>query len=371
MRRRAESMMWVEQPDVASVRAYFAKNPPLSSRGQFVLARALLAQGDRAGAQAQVRDAWRTDSFGADLEARVIETFSGLLTAQDHNARMNMRLYADDTDGGLRNANRAGGDAPAIAKARIAVMKKAGNAKAALDAVPSAARRDLGYIFSLAQWLRRNDREAEAGELILSAPRDASQTIDTDQWWIERRLDARNMLDLGDAAKAYRIARDAAVPKRDNYRAEHQFTAGWIALALPQRSGDRADAFRPHRRRTPPAPSRSPARTTGWAAPMRRRDATPRHAKHYQAAAQHPTAYYGQLAGAKLGLRNIALRTPPSQAVRSDRRRTRHGAALCRRPARHGGRRRRRPWRPLGTTPVRWPRSAKSPRATMTPAPCC
>ena len=29
---------------------------------------------------------------------------------------------------------------------------------------------------------------------------------------------------------AYRIARDAAIPSKDNYRAEHQFTAGWIAL---------------------------------------------------------------------------------------------------------------------------------------------
>src|SRR6185503_13574610 len=101
---------------------------------------------------------WRNEAFGADIESRVLETFSGLLTADDHKARMNMRLYADDFDGGLRNANRAGGDAPAIAKARIAVSKKAGNAKAALDAVPSASRRDLGYIFSLAQWLRRQDR---------------------------------------------------------------------------------------------------------------------------------------------------------------------------------------------------------------------
>ncbi len=226
---------------------------------------------------------------------------------------MNMRLYADDTDGGLRNANRAGGDAPAIAKARIAVMKKAGNAKAALDAVPSAARRDLGYIFSLAQWLRRNDREAEAGELILSAPRDASQTIDTDQWWIERRLNARNMLDLGEAAKAYRIARDAAVPKRDNYRAEHQFTAGWIALRFVK---DPATALTHFGRIAEDATSAiTLARAHYWLG--RTYEAQGRNSEarqNFQAAAQHPTAYYGQLAGAKLGLRNIALRTPPSQA---------------------------------------------------------
>ena len=310
MRRRAESMMWVEQADPAAVRAYFAKNPPLSSRGQFALARAMLALGDRAGAQAQVRDAWRNDNFGADVEARALEMFGSLLTADDHKARMNMRLYAEDTEGGLRNANRAGGDAPAIAKARIAVINKAGNAKAALDAVPSSARRDLGYIFSLAQWLRRADKQAEAGDVILSAPRDASQAIDTDQWWIERRLAARNMLDLGDAAKAYRIARDAVPPQRENYRVEHQFTAGWIALRF---QNDPAAALTHFTRIVEGNHGAiSMARGHYWLG--RTYEAQGRTAdarNHYQSAAQHPTAYYGQLAGAKLGLRNITLRSPP------------------------------------------------------------
>jgi soluble lytic murein transglycosylase len=54
--------------------------------------------------------------------------------------------------------------------------------------------------------------------------------IDTDQWWIERRMIARKLLDDDDAKTAYQITRNAAVPSRDNYRVEHQFTAGWIAL---------------------------------------------------------------------------------------------------------------------------------------------
>jgi soluble lytic murein transglycosylase len=317
MRRRAESMMWTEQPDANAVRAYFAKNPPLTARGQFTLARAQIATGDRAGGQARVREAWRTENFGPDHESLLLDAFGGLITAEDHKARMNMRLYAEDTDGGLRNAKRAGGDAPAIAKARIAVIKKAGNAKAALDAVPAASRRDLGYIFSLAQWLRRNDRQAEAADLILAAPNDAAQSIDTDQWWIERRLNARSMLDLGDAAKAYRIARDAAVPRRDNYRVEHQFTAGWIALRF---LNDPATAM-PHFARIVESSRHSISLARGHYWLGRALEAQGRHAeakKHYQTAAQHPTAYYGQLAGAKIGLGNIALRSPPSRPAGSE-----------------------------------------------------
>ena len=120
------------------------------------------------------------------------------------------------------------------------------------------------------------------------------------------------MLDLGEAAKAYRIARDAAVPKRDNYRAEHQFTAGWIALRFLK---DPATAL-PHFSRISKESSHSISLARGHYWQGRAYEAQGRNSEarsHYQAAAQHPTAYYGQIAGAKLGLRNIALRSPPAR----------------------------------------------------------
>src|SRR5258708_12689138 len=38
------------------------------------------------------------------------------------------------------------------------------------------------------------------------------------------------MLDEGENRTAYLIARDAALPARDIYKTEQEFTAGWIAL---------------------------------------------------------------------------------------------------------------------------------------------
>ncbi|HEU5275242.1 MAG TPA: lytic transglycosylase domain-containing protein, partial [Xanthobacteraceae bacterium] len=229
-RRRAEAMLWQERAPPATVRAYFAGIRPLSPKGRFALARALLLDGDRAGAQAFAREAWRADSFSQDLENQALELFGDLITRADDKARMDRRLYAADEDAGLRAAKRLGGDQPAIAKARIAVNVRAGNAKTLLDEVPVAARNDAGYIFSAVQWLRRHDRFADAAALLMRAPRDPAQLQDVDEWWVERRLVARKLLDLGDPRLAYAIVRDAAKPAKDNYRAEHQFTAGWIAL---------------------------------------------------------------------------------------------------------------------------------------------
>ena len=89
-----------------------ARSSPRSRRctakGHFALARALLALGDRAGAQAHVREAWRNEALSIDLEDQVMDTFKELLTPADHKARMDMRFYVEDVDAGLRAANRVG-----------------------------------------------------------------------------------------------------------------------------------------------------------------------------------------------------------------------------------------------------------------------
>ncbi len=45
-------------------------------------------------------------------------------------------------------------------------------------------------------------------------------------------LVSRELLDAGDPKTAYRVAATGAIPDASNYRAEQQFTAGWIALAF-------------------------------------------------------------------------------------------------------------------------------------------
>ena len=310
LRRKAEGALWQEQAESATVRAFFAKEPPLTSKGRFALARALLAAGDRAGAQAQVRETWRNDGLSAELEEQVLQIFGNFLTEADHRARMDMRLYAEDVEAGLRAANRAGGAAPAVAKAWAAVIHKAGNAKALLDAIPSEASRDLDYTFARVQWLRRADKAAEAAQLILAAPRDSSQAMDSEQWWVERRLVARKLLDLDDPQTAYRVAREATTPRQEDHRWEPPFTAGWIALRF---LNDPATAMA-HFGRVAQSDSNptTQARAGYWqgraAEALGRREEA---RAHYEAAARYGTAYYGQLARAKLGYQDMVLRSPP------------------------------------------------------------
>jgi soluble lytic murein transglycosylase len=317
LRRRAEATLWQERLDPATVRAFFVRDQPLTAKGRFALARALLAQGDRTAAQSQLRQAWRNDGFSVDLESQALDAFADLLTTAEDKTRMDMRLYAQDVEASLRAANRAGGDTLAIAKARAAVIRNAADAEALLNAVPTEARRDPGYTFTVAQWLRRADRPADAAEWILSLPREGAAAGDADQWWIERRTLARKLLDLGDATTAYRIVRDALAPARENYRIEQQFTAGWIALRFLNDPATAQQHFA--RMAQGVANPISLARAGYWQGRAAEAMGRKEEARgYYQSAAQYPTAYYGQITRAHIGLNNLVLRHPPEHSAAAE-----------------------------------------------------
>jgi soluble lytic murein transglycosylase len=311
LRRRAEAVLWQERSDPTTVLAFFKTDPPRTAKGKFALARALLSQGDSGGAHQAISDAWRSDGFSADLEAQARDMFAGLITSDDDKARMDARLYAEDDDAGLRAAHHLDGTQLAVAKARAAVINKAGNAKALLEAVPAAAQHDPGYIFSRAQWLRRGDKIEEAGRWMVSAPHDAAVLRDVDQWWIERRVLARKLLDLGNNKMAYEVANGAAAPLNENYRADQQFTAGWIALTFLH---EPAVALAHFARITEGVSNPiTLARAFYWqgrAAEAAGHDHDAR--TYYDSAARFPTAYYGQLARARLDLTEVTLRPLPA-----------------------------------------------------------
>jgi len=315
LRRRLEAALWDDHREDAVVWSWFESESPLSAKGRFALARAMLARGDRTNAERLVREAWRNDAMSEDTENAALELFGALLTAGDQKARMDLLLYGSEHEAALRAAKRLGAGYVALAKARIAAYKKAPNTRALLDAVPHELHSDAGYIFSKIQLLRREEKFAEAAGLMLSAPRDPARLYNLDEWWIERRLLARKMIDSGEHRTAYLIARDAALPTRDIYKTEQEFTAGWIALRF---LADPALAAQ-HLARigvgsVNPTTLARAGYWQGRAAEAAGRSQEARAA--YAAAAEQSTSYYGQLARAKLGMPQLELNDAPTARVR-------------------------------------------------------
>ncbi|MGY8633738.1 transglycosylase SLT domain-containing protein [Bradyrhizobium sp. 14AA] len=310
LRRRLEAAMWDDRRDDSVAWSWFENESPVSAKGRFTLAKAMLARGDRANAERLVREAWRSDPMSEDTENNALDQFGALLTPGDQKARMDTLLYGSENEAALRAAKRLGAGYVALAKARIAAVKKAPNAHALLDAVPRELHNDPGFIFSKIQLLRREEKFAEAAQLMLSAPKDPNRLYNLDEWWIERRLLARKMIDTEEFRSAYLIARDAALPSRDIYKTEQEFTAGWIALRF---LNDPAAATQHFARigvgSVNPTTLARAGYWQGRAAEAAGRQQEARNA--YARAAEQSTSYYGQLARAKLGLPQIELNSQP------------------------------------------------------------
>jgi soluble lytic murein transglycosylase len=305
MRKRAEARLWQEGSDAATVRN-FVGDQPTSPKGRFALARVLLAEGDRDRAANLVRQTWRSDELSEHSEAEAFELFHDLLTREDHRARMDKRIGAKDLSGAKRAAQRLGSDELLIVKACAATGDEALDL---LNAVATAARSDLGYTLCRIRWLVRHDRIDEATRLMLAAASETMAFQDTDEWWRERRGLARKLLDQSKFETAYQVVRDAALPASEHYRADFHFMCGWIAL----RYRNDPEMARGHFAHIDDG-SANPivlARANYWrgrvAEVIGENDAM---RASYEAAARYPTAYYGQLARAKLGLDRIALRVP-------------------------------------------------------------
>jgi soluble lytic murein transglycosylase len=316
LRRRIEAALWDDRRDDATVSAWFAREQPLSAKGKFALARVMMARGDRNGAERLVRDAWRHDALSADSEDTILDQFGALLTPGDHKARMDSLLYGSEHAAALRAAKRLGGGHLALAKARIAANRKASDTKALLETVPFELRADPGYLFSKIQLLRREEKFAEAARVMLSAPTEPGRLHNLDEWWIERRLLSRKLLDIGEHRTAYLIARDAALPTRDIYKTEQEFTAGWIALRFLADPAVAAQHFA--RIGIGSVNPTARARAGYWQGRAAEAAGRPQEARAaYASAAAQSTSYYGQLARAKLGLPQIELNSAPSGRSRA------------------------------------------------------
>jgi soluble lytic murein transglycosylase len=340
-RRRAEARLWQERQNGTTVRQFVGEEPA-SSVGRLALARVLMSEGDRDGAAREVRAVWRSAELSAEMESVVLETFHDVLTRADHVARMDRRIGAKDFGAAMRAAKRVDEDQVTIVKACTAAEAKSAKGGALLDAVRVTAREDLGYKLCRLHWLMRNDTPgsnlrgrivtpktdiAAAVKLALGATQEDLQRQDTDEWWRERRALARKLLDLGDAATAYQVVHESEPPANPYYRAEFHFMTGWIALRF---LADPATAHN-HFAHIDDG-SVDPiiiARAAYWRG--RTAEATGQfeemHAQ-YEAAAHYHTAYYGQLARARLGLDEIVLQNPPSESMRESAREMLHAAEI-------------------------------------------
>jgi soluble lytic murein transglycosylase len=309
IRKRAEEALLSEKLPPATVRLFFAARRPQTPVGKFALAMAFKQDQAHADAALLVRDAWRSDPFSLERESKVLETFPDVLTPLDHRARMELHLLREDWPAALISAGRAGAGYEGLVKARKAVIGKTKNAKEALEAVPLALRTDSSYALSQAIFLRQHDKWVEAAQAMANVSRDPRILIGGDDWWEERRLIARQLLERKEPKWAYAVVSHHGA-ESNIAKLDAEFHSGWIALRFLNEPATAARHFALASRiaETPI----SIARASYWEG--RAAEAMGQVAeanRFYGIAGGHRITYYGQLARARMGRFDLPLRPVP------------------------------------------------------------
>lgn len=295
LQRQAESLLATASAD--RVRAFFANRAPLTDAGKLALAFALLDT-DRDAADALARALWQEAPLTPAEETRLLTRFGPVLNGH-HAARVDALLWAGARSAAERNLPRLGADQAALARARIALQARQAGVDALVAAVPDQLRNNPGLAHDRFNFRYDQVGRDSAAELMLAQSR-AAEGLGRAEAWAPRRI----ILVRGAMADgAYQRAYDLATPNGlDDGIAfvDLAFLAGFIALEYLDKPAEALAHFRALRVRV--SSPISLGRAGFWEARAHERlgDPISAHAA-YEFAAEHQTAYYGQLAADRLG----------------------------------------------------------------------
>lgn len=305
-RSRIEQSLLSQSPSSSEIIANLGGQMPVTLQGQIALAQAYLADGQRDRAARIARHIWVNNFLDRDSETEVLQSLGALLTNQDYWDRAVHLLMHDRASGTERIMDKLTPAQQSLARARIAVSRKSGDAAALIDRVDPAFRDTGLFWFARAQFARDNgDLKGAVWALdqVKGTPPDAAE------FWYERRLIVRRALAAGDPQLAYRAA--AGYRQGPEGRlVDANFHAGWIALAMLKDPG----AAEPHfvRMASLSTLPESIAAANYWLG--RTLDALGRASEaraNYAKAGQFASIYYGQLAREALGEAPVTIRGLP------------------------------------------------------------
>lgn len=293
----------------AGIIAWFAGADPQTAEGAMALAAAYQATGETAKAAETIRKTWTTLPFDASVQQQMLTRFGSMLTEADHAAREDMLLYGRQGDAARQLLPFLSPEQRALAEARIALREGSSDARTLVGELPASVRDAAGLRFeqALAQW-RRGDT-AGALAMIPSLDHGLPDEDSRTRMWKLRRDLVVEALKMGDSRAAYRAAANSGVDKGPD-GAEAEFYAGWIALSR-LKDPKLADQHFQKLVEIGGSPI-TESRALYWRG--RAAEAmgdSVNAALFYSGAARWQTAFYGQLAAAKIGQTQLDIGHDP------------------------------------------------------------
>lgn len=278
---------------------FFQSHPPVSGVGMLNYLNALIATGKTSTALSILKNWWTTASLTPNEQTEIIQKFGKYLGSQDHERRIRSIIQDQHYTASRELARILGNGYPQLIEAKIALIEEKPNANQLLAAVPANLKNNESLQLARLQWRRKNGNDGGAIEILRGAPASNRLSNHAD-WWKERHIMVRRLMEEKKWGSAYELARDHR-QKEGFAFAQAEFIAGWLAL---RKIGKPWQAFE-HFERLFNAVESPISRSRGayWAGLA---SETLGHSEiavqWFQVAAQYQSTYYGQMAASRINL---------------------------------------------------------------------
>lgn len=315
MRREAEWKIEDSGLSSALIAAWFDDRTPITGEGRVALGRALIDMGRTEEGAEQIRTAWRTQTLRLSNQRDVLRTHGDMFSADDHAARVDFLLWAGQRTAASRLLPELTSGERRVAEARIRLAARSSGVDRAVNAVPASLQDHPGLVYERARWRRRRGLDTQL-DLLLELPDSHVHTGALESMWTERKLMILGLIRDGDFDTAYELAAANGMERGVDF-ADAEFLAGWLALTHLRRAEDALAHFQ--RLEAGVSTPVSLSRAKYWQG--RAAEAAGQlelAADRFTAAAEHSTAYYGQLALVALGPDAARLELAPDPVPTQD-----------------------------------------------------
>ncbi|MCB9976176.1 MAG: lytic transglycosylase domain-containing protein [Rhodospirillales bacterium] len=312
---RVEEVMPPNFPS-EDVLTWFNDYPPKSSQGMSRYMDALIQQGRKDDARKFMVDWWASTLTSRDQQRDLFQKYGQYLTLDAHKRRFDALLLNHRYDSARAIAGVLGQGYPELAEARIGLAQDKRNVEGLIKKIPGYLQNDAGLLFERIRWRRKHNQDFGAMELLHQAP-DPSEVQNPEEWWDEREIIIRRLLEQGSYKSAYLLA-EKHMQKEGVPFAEAEWLSGWLALRFMDKPTEALERFTAMYQQVETPISK--ARAAYWAGraseAMKKQDMA---RGWFKKAAAYQTVYYGQLASIKLRMQDHLPKVAPPTLTRSDK----------------------------------------------------
>lgn len=295
---------------------WFDDYPPLTAKGADRYLQAILATGNVEKARAYLSEWWASTPLSRDDQRNLFRQYNRYINTAAHHKRFDMLMLKGQYENAMAVAQVLQQGYPELALARMALAKEEGNVDTLVRAVPPRLQNDPGLLYERIRWRRRNNHDEAAIQMLRHMP--AINVIQNpDEWWMERHIIIRRLLEQRRYQDAYNMA---AAHKMETGLpfAQAEWMAGWLALRFLNQPAKALNHFK-HLHDNVSSPI-SKSRASYWAGrallAMGQNDTAK---QWYRDAAQFQTTFYGQMAAAELKLDGTVTSAAPPVLTAQDK----------------------------------------------------